>query len=522
MEVHLIKFWIKFSAWALAIFLAIILSLIYLSYIGFDGGFSSHMKKGDTEYAAGNYKAALSDYNRASSITSSDASAKLGVVKSLIALDRQSDAIGVLEKFMESDPKSQEIYESLIALYETNTGYEQKLIDLLKNAASKFGNEEYADKAAVIARQMSTVDPPTVDIVGGKYDDPVTVKITNLKNGETAYYTTDNASPTDASQTYSESDGIAIPEGKTVLKLIKYNATGSSSSVVALSYAVGEIEEDPAKTLITAEFGNNAMNGGIVAAYNGFIFYSNQADGKKLYRMYPTGGESTLISSDKVSYLNPYGGNIYYINESDGNKIYSVTIDGANRTAIGSDAAGYMLVAGEYIFYSNKTDGNKLYRMKLDGSEKAVVTSDRVTEFNILSGTIYYRNDTDKEYLYSISYDGFDRTLLISQRVHSLNVYGTSLYFINFSDGGKIYTSALDGSGSTLLSPTPANEILSDSTGIYFIVKSNRDLYKINFNGVQQPPVVEGANASKLSGAFNLLFYVNYSNAKDMHYINKN
>jgi hypothetical protein len=90
------------------------------------------------------------------------------------------------------------------------------------------------------------------------------------------------------------------------------------------------------------------------------------------------------------------------------------------------------------------------------------------------------------------------------------------------SDSSKIYASSLDGNSSHLFSAIPANEILADSNGIYFIDKSDRSISLLDMDGVQLTSVVEGGNASKLSSAYNLLFYVNYSNAKDMYQISKN
>lgn len=66
---------------------------------------------------------------------------------------------------------------------------------------------------------------------------------------------------------------------------------------------------------------------------------------------------------------------VYYINEDDGNKLYKIKLDGGSRTKICDDRLDnyYTEIVNGWIYYQNSNDGNKYYRIKTDGTERQLL-----------------------------------------------------------------------------------------------------------------------------------------------------
>lgn len=115
----------------------------------------------------------------------------------------------------------------------------------------------------------------------------------------------------------------------------------------------------------------------------------NFSGGAKLYKMKTDGSGKTILGSDKpVGFTSTSDGVrfrydkyehivnewIYYINESDENRIYRMKLDGTDRAKVSDDKLQDFTieVLGNWIYYKNSQD-NKNYKVKIDGTQRTLV-----------------------------------------------------------------------------------------------------------------------------------------------------
>ena len=120
-----------------------------------------------------------------------------------------------------------------------------------------------------------------------------------------------------------------------------------------------------------------------------WIYYTNDNDGRRIYRASIEGdlyqfysrdyGEILGIRDQKIEKVtedsslgsfNVYEDWIYYSNQSDGYKLYKIKTDGTNRTKLNDRLSTYINIVDGWIYYiSNAT----VYKMKLDGANDQTV-----------------------------------------------------------------------------------------------------------------------------------------------------
>lgn len=79
-------------------------------------------------------------------------------------------------------------------------------------------------------------DAPDVTPVSGDYDEGQKIEITNLKSGDTAYYTTDGSTPTKSSTPYTEA--FIMPTGNKIISVLTVNQYDQESSITRRNYNV--------------------------------------------------------------------------------------------------------------------------------------------------------------------------------------------------------------------------------------------------------------------------------------------
>ena len=84
------------------------------------------------------------------------------------------------------------------------------------------------------------------------------------------------------------------------------------------------------------------------------------------------GSDNAVLCEDSCGYFNCDGGYIYYSNNSDSNKIYKIGVDGNGKTKISDKEGSLIFIADGKLFYINTTDGN-LYSLDFDGSNEKIV-----------------------------------------------------------------------------------------------------------------------------------------------------
>ncbi|SHE27831.1 MULTISPECIES: DUF5050 domain-containing protein [Caloramator] len=154
----------------------------------------------------------------------------------------------------------------------------------------------------------------------------------------------------------------------------------------------------------------NISNGGFVATDGDFIYYSNTADGGKIYKKSIDGDVDYPICNDNAKYINIVNDFIYYSNMADGGKIYRIKTDGTARSKVNNVLSSYINVVDNYIYYINGKRGNKIYRISAYNTnpnyEGTLVATDKAEYLVVNNNKIYYSNLSDKGRLYSISIIG--------------------------------------------------------------------------------------------------------------------
>ncbi|MPN37187.1 hypothetical protein SDC9_184703 [bioreactor metagenome] len=124
-----------------------------------------------------------------------------------------------------------------------------------------------------------------------------------------------------------------------------------------------------------------------------WVYYVNESDGSRIYKMRTDGTEKTPLNDEESGYMNVAGDWIYFTNESDGGKIYKIRTDGTERTILGGDKCSYINVADGWIFYANQSDGGKLYKIGIDGTGCTKLSDDENCRNIIFAdGRVYYGN----------------------------------------------------------------------------------------------------------------------------------
>ncbi|WMJ82148.1 DUF5050 domain-containing protein [Clostridium sp. MB40-C1] len=229
----------------------------------------------------------------------------------------------------------------------------------------------------------------------------------------------------------------------------------------------------------------NISNLGYISKEGDYIYYSNIAQGSKLYKAKSDGKEEKLIVEDIPNYINVVGDYIYYSNVKDGFKIYKVKKDGTERTALNKASSHWVKVIGEWIYYAKRDNkGQKLYKIKTDGSEETKVIEDRIFGFIIKDDWIFYSNESDKNKLYKIKLDGNEKTKLNDEESILIDIVDNNIYYQNHAKQDKIYKINTNGQNNLKINDDSISfGNISDNYIYYSNIKDNMKLYKIKLDG---------------------------------------
>ncbi|WDC84976.1 DUF5050 domain-containing protein [Caloramator sp. mosi_1] len=191
----------------------------------------------------------------------------------------------------------------------------------------------------------------------------------------------------------------------------------------------------------------NISNGGIAATDGEYIYYSNFADGGKIYKRPVDGTDSYPICNDNAKFINVVDDFIYYSNMSDGGKIYRIKTDGTSRSKVNNVLSSHINVVNDYIYYINGKRGNRIYRLKAYNTdpqnEGTLVTSDKAAYLIATNSMLYYSNLSDKGRLYSINISGGS----IGARQGYATVTGSTklgIRYISVTENGDVYCAGYD------------------------------------------------------------------------------
>ena len=287
-----------------------------------------------------------------------------------------------------------------------------------------------------------------------------------------------------------------------------------------------------------------------VVNFNGVIYFQNDLDGKKLYKVedgeilkvnndvpeyFFTDGDSLYyyssaflskslkkIGSDgKVSlvlnsvngeYLTTDGTYVYYAVNSlfgDDQGIYRYTLDGSDEAPIRicTNKAAYLTVVGDKLYYSNKSDGGKLYVMPLSGGTSVLIQDEKV-EYIIADGNMLYFNSSKiigGSAIYKYNTASAELTKMTTDAGKCLTKIGNYIYYINndlltsniFGDGIYKVNTIISGSvlpGTKIISATDNgySSLTSDGEYLYYYKLNDKHLYRYDVESGEEIDLMEG------------------------------
>lgn len=264
-----------------------------------------------------------------------------------------------------------------------------------------------------------------------------------------------------------------LEDGRKVSKAVIWSkeADTRKAGVYELEGAVLGSDKTVKLTLEVEEtMGNasgNIMNYGMVVEKAGWIYYNENNDGDKLYKVSKDNTEAIKISDDTAVYINILGDFIYYSSYLDEGKLYKMKLDGTQRTKLSDDSVEQIIVEGEWIYYVNFEDGN-IYKIKTDGSSKTKLNNSISYDINIEGDFIYYTDFEDGSKIYKITKDGKFKVKLNNDDSEYVNVVDGWIYYANFDEDYKIYKIKTNGTGRTKV---------TDKAGVFLNVSGDHIYY---------------------------------------------
>lgn len=187
--------------------------------------------------------------------------------------------------------------------------------------------------------------------------------------------------------------------------------------VIFLLLVVATVFEERVKMNPEGTIGNtagNLNNNGLFCEYNGTVYFSNAADGGRLYAMNADETEVRKLSDLYVQNILAGGDYLYYFqlgdasNETFGNVVSVRSFNRSNLT--GNQVTGLLketvlcaqLVDNYLYMLLAESTGPSLIKMKIDKSETTTIADYEINPACAANGTIYYNGTDTNHYLYGL------------------------------------------------------------------------------------------------------------------------
>lgn len=273
---------------------------------------------------------------------------------------------------------------------------------------------------------------------------------------------------------------------------------------------------------------SNLVNFGLAAESNGWIYYTNQSDYQRIYKMKIGDSKGQKLSDDPyASHLNVIGDWIYYVDSKGG--LCRMKTDGSELSLLTDYTVNFMQATSDYIYfftsYKRESDGyqfKELHRIKPDGSDDETLLSylssrwdylvvgndiyflcwdastqtqklrrgsftdilNNIDKFVISDNHIYYINHEDK-CIYKADMDGKNIIKITSDTTKSLNIANGWIYYANTSDNNKLYKITTDGKDKSKVADVKSDYAINIAGGKLFYVETNEkfETYVMNKDG---------------------------------------
>ncbi|MCT4543576.1 MAG: DUF5050 domain-containing protein [Vallitalea sp.] len=207
-----------------------------------------------------------------------------------------------------------------------------------------------------------------------------------------------------------------------------------------------------------------------IFVYDEYVYYTDDRDGNKLYKMTINGENNTKLSDKKAREIRVYSDYVYYRNSLDNEYLYRVKIDGTNETKLNSVDSRYMYIYKDDIFYINMSD-RKMYKLNtVDLSITKINDAVRIStsKFEIHYGYIFFSSSSNSYYVSRMKTDGSGYEVITENYSDGLIVSGGYIYYRHGGDHGYLYRTTIDGKDNHKLSNNVMNYPLAYGRYVYY------------------------------------------------------
>ncbi|MGL5615839.1 MAG: DUF5050 domain-containing protein [Sarcina sp.] len=173
------------------------------------------------------------------------------------------------------------------------------------------------------------------------------------------------------------------------------------------------------------------------------ILFSNGNDGGSLYSFKISDFNNYDVPIKKINnsnsnnFINTAEG-VYYINQSDQNKLYRINSEDFSDVAITQDSCSQYSPHGSWIFYENASDKFKLYALNLETKARIQLTDFSIESFAISNNIAYVTNPSDNNHIYKIDLSTFETKKLFDVSATNLITIEDNLLFQNNSNYNEL------------------------------------------------------------------------------------
>ncbi|HYF84615.1 MAG TPA: DUF5050 domain-containing protein [Clostridia bacterium] len=251
---------------------------------------------------------------------------------------------------------------------------------------------------------------------------------------------------------------------------------------------------------------DNQTNSGYYAKQGEWIYFSNDMDGRRLYKMKTDGSSYMKLNNDLSMDINVIGDWIYYTDIDEDSTMYKIKTDGTGKTRICNDkyvASTY--VVGNWIYYTSGAPRPLLYRIGVDGKNKKLLAGKDVTQFVVVGDYIYY---DERGKLSKVKTDGTGKKLISQGGIFAyFTVYGDWIYFSSPMEDMKLYKMKTNGTQKTKVYDIHTYYKNISGDWIYFSNFYDGSLNKVKLDGTGMIKLSDDGAASNIHIIDDLIFF---------------
>lgn len=209
---------------------------------------------------------------------------------------------------------------------------------------------------------------------------------------------------------------------------------------------------EPIPEGIVGNTSGNINNRGLFCESDGYVYFSNSYDQRKLYRMNLDGTEAECIADVPCEFINVYDDTVYfYQTPGADNQVFGLsglygicstdTKGKAGLNQIDKTLCNSLILYGPKLYYQHYSDGVlTLYEADARSNDKKKISDKRVFVSTPWDGKFLTYNE-DIGYFMSLYNPATDQFELYDQdtRVYNVITEGNYVYYMNIDDSYRIY-----------------------------------------------------------------------------------